>query len=90
MVNTQETHADFIKKLKDSNEADAYFSSVLRKCKSLDKDEADALIYEALKNLAQARPQDVNINVNDKHSLTMRALLRFLRFIARNLMQYSE
>ncbi len=84
MVNAQGTHADLIKKLKDPKEADLYFSSVLEKCKSLDKNEADKLLHEALKNIAEARPEDVNIDVNE-NSLKLSALLRLLHFISRKL-----
>lgn len=79
------THADLINKLKDSKESDLYFLDVLKKCKSMDKNEADMVLHEALKNLAQAHPEDVHIDVN-KNSLTMSALLRFLHFISRRLM----
>lgn len=85
MVNVKITHADLIKKLKDPSEADLYFSSVLEKCKNLDKNEADKLLHEALGNIAEARPEDVNINVKE-NSLKMRALLRLLHFISRKLM----
>jgi len=85
MVQTKVTHADLIKKLQDPKEADVYFSSVLEKCKSLDKNEADAVLREALKNIAEARPEDAHINVNE-NSLRMSALLRFLRFISKKLM----
>lgn len=86
MINTQETHTDLINKLKDSKEADVYFTSILERCKNLDKKDADALFHEALKNLAQARPEDVHINVNNENSLTMRALLRFLHFVSKKIM----
>ncbi len=84
MVHAKETHADLINRLKDSGQADIYFSDVLKKCKSLDKSEADALLQEALKNLAQANPEDVHIDVNESN-WKLSALLRFLHFISRKL-----
>lgn len=86
MVYTQETYADLINKLKDPKEADLYFTAVLERCKNLDKKESDRLLGEALKNIAEARPEDVNIDVNNENSLKMRALLRFLRFISKKFM----
>jgi hypothetical protein len=84
MVNTKETHENLINKLKDHEEADLYMSSVLEKCKNLDRSEADKLLHEALKNLAEARPEDVGINVNE-NSFKLSALLRLLHFISKKL-----
>lgn len=86
MVNIQETHTDLIKRLQDPHEADVYFSSVLEKCKNLDKDEADTLLHQALENIAKARPEDVHVDISNKNSLKMRALTRLLHFISRKFM----
>ena len=85
MINNKEIHENLIKKLKDPKEADLYLSSVLEKCKDLDKKEVDQLLQEALKNLAEARPEDININVNE-NSFKLNALFRFLNFISKNFM----
>lgn len=78
-------HADLINKLRDPKEADAYFTGILERCKQLDKKEADTLLVEALRNIAQARPEDVHIDLNNESSLKMRALLRLLQFVSKKL-----
>ena len=85
MVNNKESHTDLINRLKDSKEADLYLSSILEKCKNLDKEEADKLLHKALRNIAESRPQDVNIDVNE-NSLKLSALLCLLHFVSRKLM----
>ncbi len=39
MVNAHETHAELISKLKDSAQADLYFTAILEQCKNLDAKE---------------------------------------------------
>lgn len=85
MVTKKETHKELIERLKDSQEADAYFTSVLKDCKNLDKEEADKLLLEALKNLAEARPDDVHVDLNNEHGLKLRGALWLLRFVSRKL-----
>lgn len=86
MSNTKQTHTDLINKLKDPQEADAYFTSILEQCKKLDKKEADELLLTALRHVAQARPEDVHVDLNNENSFKMRALLRLLNFVSRKFM----
>ena len=86
MSHTQKTHPDLINKLKDPKEADAYFTSILEQCKKLDKKESDELMLDALRNIAQARPEDVHVDVNNENSFKMKALLRLLNFVSKKCM----
>lgn len=86
MSHTQQTNTDLINKLKDPQEADAYFISILEQCKKLDKQEADTLMLCALRNIAQARPEDVHVDVNNENSFKIKALLRVLNFVSKKFM----
>lgn len=86
MSHTEQTHADLIQKLQDPKEADQYFTEILKRCKNLDKKEADALLLDALRTIAQARPEDVHVDVNNENSFKMRASLRLLHFISKKFM----
>lgn len=86
MVNNNKNHQDLIDKLKQPHAADVYFTEILEKCKNLDKREAEELLHGALKNIAEARPEDVHIDVNNENSFKMRALLRFLHYISKKIM----
>jgi len=85
MADNTKNNKDLIERLKDSKEADAYFSSILEQCKNLDKKDADTLLHESLKNIAETRPEDVNIDINNENSFKMRALLRLLNFVSKKL-----
>jgi len=86
MSHTHQNHTDLINKLKDPKEADAYFTSILEQCKKIDKQEADALMLDALRNIAQARPEDVHVDLNNENSFKMKALLRILNFVSKKCM----
>jgi len=86
MSHTKQTNIDLINTLKDPKEADKYFSSILEQCKKLDKKEADVLMLNALRNIAQARPEDVHVDINNENTLTMKTLLRVLHFVSKKLM----
>lgn len=86
MSKIQQPNLDLINKLKDPQEADRYMTSILERCKTLDKKEADALMLDALRTIAQARPEDVHIDVNNENSFKMKALLRLLNFVSKKCM----
>lgn len=83
MSHTEKSNTDWIDTLKDPKAADMYFSSILEQCKKLDTKEADALMLNALKNIAQARPEDVHIDLNNENSFKTKALLRVLHFVSK-------
>lgn len=83
MSHTQQTNTDLIDRLKDPKEADLYMTSILERCKTLDKKEADELMLDALRNIAQARPEDVHVDVSNENSFKLKALLRVLHFVSK-------
>lgn len=54
MTNTKTNHKEFIEKLKNDQEAEAYFYRVIEKCKTEDKKDAQKHMIEALTNLTEA------------------------------------
>lgn len=83
MSHASSTNQDLIDKLKDPKEADAYFTSILEQCKKLDRKESDELMLTALRNIAQARPEDVHVDLNNENSFKTKALLRILSSVSK-------
>jgi hypothetical protein len=81
-----QNHAELIERLKDSKEANMYLMATLKKCKKLDKKDANKLLQKALKNIAEARPNDVNIDVDNESSFKMKSLLRLLQLVSQKIM----
>jgi probable addiction module antidote protein len=55
MARSRKYHDFLIEHLSDPREASMYFNAILEECKDCDEDEANQLVLQALKNIAQAQ-----------------------------------
>lgn len=82
---TKNNHEALIEKLKNDTEAEAYFLAILEKCKKSDKEEAQKLLIEALKNLTEAQggianlAEKVGIGSGSFYNVLSTVILKFVR-----------
>jgi hypothetical protein len=81
---TENNRKELIDKLKNHTEADLYLENVLRECKAYDDEKSKQHILAALRNIEEAQPDIVHIDLSRK-GFTVNMVLRILNYVSKNL-----
>ncbi len=79
------SHQELITKLRNDEEADAYFLAIIEKCKTEDKEEAQKHLIEALKNLTEAHggyanfAERIGLGSTSFYNMLSSIILKFVR-----------